>query len=122
MSYDLVIPVMLRFILGGTAIVACALIARFSGPRLGGVFAAFPAVYLAAILSLALDYRGEQLVNMSVHVSEGALVGMLANIICALAASRLILRNGWQKGLGLALLIWLLAASGIYLSWQLVMA
>lgn len=122
MSYDLIIPVMLRFILGGTAIVVCTLIARFSGPRMGGIFAAFPAVYLAAILSLALDYRGEQLVSMSIHVSEGALVGMLANIICAVAASRLILRNGWQKGLGQALLIWLLAATGIYMTWKLVMA
>jgi uncharacterized membrane protein (GlpM family) len=121
MSYDLIIPVMLRFVLGGTAIVACTLIARFSGPRMGGIFAAFPAVYLAAILSLALDYRGGQLINMSVHVSEGALVGMLANIICTVAASRLILRNGWQKGLGQALLIWLLAATGIYMTWKLVM-
>lgn len=119
---DLIIPVLLRFILGGGAIVACTLIARISGPRVGGIFAAFPAVYLAAILSLALDYRGEQLINMSVHVSQGALVGMLASIIWAVAASRLILKNGWKKGLGLALLIWLLAATCIYITWKLVIA
>ena len=42
-------------------------------PRIGGIFAAFPAVYLAVILSLYLDYRGEELIKMSVHISEGAL-------------------------------------------------
>lgn len=98
----------------------CTLIARSFGPRIGGIFAAFPAVYLAALLSLKLDYQGQQLVEMSVHVSEGALVGMLANIICAVAASRLILTKGWQRGLGQALLIWLIAATCIYMTWKLV--
>jgi uncharacterized membrane protein (GlpM family) len=117
---NLITPILLRFILGGGDMVACTLIARLSGPRIGGIFAAFPAVYLAALLSLTLDYQGEQLIDMSVHVSEGALVGMLANIICAMAASRLVLKKGWQKGLGQALLIWLLAATCIYMTWKLV--
>jgi len=116
----LIMPILLRFVLGGGAIVACTLIARISEPRIGGIFAAFPAVYLAAILSLYLDYRGEELIKMSVHISEGALVGMLANIICAVAASHLIMKNGWEKGLGLALFIWLLAATCIYFTWKLV--
>lgn len=121
-SEHLVMPVLLRFVLGGGAIVLCTLIARSFGPRIGGIFAAFPAVYLAALLSLRLDYEGEQLTEMSVHVSEGALVGMLANILCAVAASRLVLKKGWKKGLGLALLIWLVAATCIYMTWKLVMA
>jgi len=118
---SLLMPVLLRFLLGGGAIVLCTIIARSFGPRIGGIFAAFPAVYLAALLSLTLDYQGQKLVEMSVHVSEGALVGMLANIICAIAASRLVLKNGWQKGLGQALLIWLLAATCIYFTWKLVL-
>ncbi len=118
---SLLMPVLLRFLLGGGAIVLCTIIARSFGPRIGGIFAAFPAVYLAALLSLTLDYPGQKLVEMSVHVSEGALVGMLANIICAIAASRLVLKKGWQKGLGQALLIWLLAATCIYFTWKLVL-
>lgn len=94
---SLLMPVLLRFLLGGGAIVLCTIIARSFGPRIGGIFAAFPAVYLAALLSLTLDYQGQKLVEMSVHVSEGALVGMLANIICAIAASRLVLKKGWQR-------------------------
>lgn len=108
-------PLLLRFILGGGAVVAATIIARAFGGRIGGIFAAFPAVYLAAILSLWLDYRGDELLQLSRHVSVGALVGMVANIICALAASRLILVRGWQKGLALAILIWFITASGIYI-------
>lgn len=117
----MLMPILLRFLLGGGAIVLCTLIARSFGSRIGGIFAAFPAVYLAALLSLKLDYQGGQLIEMSIHVSEGALVGMLANIICAVAASYLVLKKGWQKGLGQALLIWLVAATCIYITWKLVM-
>lgn len=98
--------------------VASTLLSRAFGGRIGGIFAAFPAVYLAAILCLALEYRGSELLIMSQHVSQGALVGMIADIICAIAASKLILSQGWVKGLNLALVIWLIAASGIYLTWQ----
>lgn len=122
MDSSIIIPVLLRFFLGGLAVVISTIIARLSGPRIGGIFAAFPAVYLAAILSLTLDYQGSDLINMSIHVSQGAFVGMLANIICAVAASWLIARGGWKKGLIQALIIWLLSATGIYLTWKLVIA
>lgn len=113
---------MIRFILGGSAVVLATLVARFSGSRVGGIFAAFPAVYLAALLSLALDYRGPELLEMSLHVSQGALVGMLANIIFALVVSRLIIKQGWKQGLVLGLIIWLIIATIIYLTWKLVWA
>jgi len=125
MSEISLIPVLIRFVGGGTAVVASTLLARSFGGRIGGVFAAFPAVYLAAILSLSLDYRGEELLLISQHVSYGAvsygaLVGMFADIICAIAASRLIVKYGWKKGLSLALIIWLFASTGIYFSWQMI--
>lgn len=113
------IPLLLRFVLGGSAVLASTLIARALGGRIGGVFAAFPAVYLAAIISLALEYRGEELVQLSQQVSLGALIGMIADIICAVSASFLILRNGWKKGLVIALCIWLVSASGIYWIWKI---
>jgi len=120
MSEISLIPVLIRFVGGGTAVVASTLLARSFGGRIGGVFAAFPAVYLAAILSLSLDYRGEELLLISQHVSYGALVGMFADIICAIAASRLIVKYGWKKGLSLALIIWFFASTGIYFSWQMI--
>jgi uncharacterized membrane protein (GlpM family) len=112
-------PILLRFVLGGGAVVAATVIARSFGGRIGGIFAAFPAVYLAAIISLALEYRGQELLLMSQNLSQGALVGMIADVFCALAASRFILKNGWKKGLLQALLLWFIAAPAIYYSWQL---
>lgn len=114
-----IMPVLIRFFCGGAAVVASTLLARVFGGRIGGVFAAFPGVYLAAILSLSLDYSGNELLQISQHVSYGALVGMFADIICAVAASRLIIMRGWKQGLGLALIIWLIASTGIYFSWQI---
>ncbi|WP_174520462.1 DUF3147 family protein [Desulfolucanica intricata] len=108
--------VIVRFILGGGAVVASTVIARAFGRGIGGIFAAFPAVYLAAVLTLGMEYRGENLLVMSQHISRGALVGMLANIVCALAASRLIIKKGWQRGLSQALVIWFILALAIYIT------
>lgn len=115
-----VAPVILRFVLGGAAVVAATVIARWFGGRIGGIFAAFPAVYLAAILSLGLEYKGQELLIMSEHISRGALVGMVADIFCALAASRFIIINGWKKGLVQALVLWSILAPAIYFGWQLI--
>lgn len=41
-----ILPVFLRFLFGGSAVVISTLIAKNFGGRLGGIFAAFPAVYL----------------------------------------------------------------------------
>ena len=112
------VAILIRFLLGGSAVLIATVISRAFGGRIGGIFAAFPAVYLSAILILALEYRGQELIFVSQQVSQGALVGMIADIICALSASYLILKNGWRKGISMALLIWLISASGIYYSWQ----
>lgn len=118
MSFSLA-PMILRFFLGGGAVVASTVIARSFGGRIGGIFAAFPAVYLAAVLSLGLDYNGPELLVMSQNISHGALVGMIADVFCALAASRFILKNGWKTGLIQALALWCIAAPAIYFAWQL---
>jgi uncharacterized membrane protein (GlpM family) len=111
-------PLLLRFLFGGTAVVLATLVARALGGRIGGIFAAFPAVYLAAIISLRLEYTGQELLLVSQEISYGALIGMIADIICAYAASRFILKQGWKCGLLYALLVWCIAATGIYLAWQ----
>ncbi|MGR6835824.1 DUF3147 family protein [Syntrophomonas erecta] len=117
--YDLSLaPAVIRFLFGGGAVVASTLLARAFGGRVGGIFAAFPAVYLAAIISLALDYHGDKLMEVSIQISQGALVGMVANIICALCASYFIYKRGWSRGLILALLVWSVASVGIYLLWK----
>lgn len=107
---------LMRFILGGGAIAASTLVSRALGGKVGGIFAAFPAVYLSAVLTLGLEPHTDVL-SLARHISIGALVGMIANVICAVAASILIARRGWKSGLAYALVIWLISATGIYLTW-----
>lgn len=110
-------PILLRFLFGGSAVVASRLIAQSFGGKLGGVFAAFPAVYLAAVVGLSMEYEGKELLFVSEQLSKGAFVGMAADICCALAASYFILKYGWKTGLGLSLLFWAVLAPLIYFTW-----
>ncbi len=112
-----ILPVLLRFLFGGSAVAISAVIANKFGGRLGGVFAAFPAVYLAAVMGLSIDYKGSELLLISEQLSKGAFVGMLADICCALAASYFIFRSGWKKGLVYSLLLWAVLAPTIYFMW-----
>lgn len=112
-----IFPILLRFLFGGSSVVASTLIARSFGGRLGGIFAAFPAVYLAAVVGLSIEYRGSELLLVSEQLSKGALVGMVADICCALAASYLILKHGWKIGLWLSLFFWVVLATLIYFIW-----
>jgi len=112
-----VFQVLLRFLFGGNAVVAAALIAKNFGGRLAGIFAAFPAVYLAAVIGLSRDYKGSDLLLVSEQLSKGAFVGMLADICCAIAASYMILRYGWKKGLVYTLFLWIIIAPTIYVTW-----
>lgn len=102
----MLIDVVIRFILGGSAIVASTIFARKIGGTVGGIFAAFPAVYLAALIAAALDNSVRNLIPVSITLSYGALIGMLANIITAAVATYAILRAGWKLGLVISLFTW----------------
>ena len=74
---------LIRFVLGGAAVVLATIVAKIVGQKAGGIFAAFPAVYLAALLTASIDFSGEALINYSILLSKGAIVGMVINIIMA---------------------------------------
>jgi hypothetical protein len=97
---------LIRFILGGSAVVASTLVARKLGEKSGGIFAAFPAVYLAALLTASLDFRGAELISYSILLSKGAIVGMAINIVIAIIAGYLLPRKGWKRGLAQAVGCW----------------
>lgn len=105
--------ILLRFSLGGGAVAAAYIMGRFFGGRIGGIFAAFPAVYLAAVVSVGTGGPLAEGAGRVLQVSRGALVGMTANVFCALAAAYLIPRTGWRRGLVLALVCWLVAVSAV---------
>ncbi|MCQ6275260.1 DUF3147 family protein [Bacillus sp. V3B] len=97
---------LIRFVLGGSAVVASTLVARKLGEKAGGIFAAFPAVYLAALLTASLDFRGDELISYSILLSKGAIVGMVINTVVAIIAGYLLLRKGWKRGLTQAVGCW----------------
>lgn len=106
--------ILTRFVLGGSAVVISTLVARALGGRVGGIFAAFPAVYLAAILTIGMGVPEHKVLPTALDVSKGALIGMSADIVCAIMASYFILKAGWKKGLFYALDIWLVLVIVLY--------
>ncbi len=106
---------LIRFVLGGGAVSAAYILSKRIGGRWGGIFAAFPAVYLAAIITVSAGLPSGEGLPLVLEVSKGALIGMLGNIMCAVAASAFIIKYGWQKGLMQALLVWGAFVSVFYL-------
>ncbi|MGJ7919235.1 DUF3147 family protein [Neobacillus sp. LXY-4] len=97
---------LIRFLLGGSAVVAATIVARKLGERAGGIFAAFPAVYLAALLTSRLDFNGEELISHWVILSKGAMIGMGVNILVAIIAGYLLPKHGWKLGLVQTVICW----------------
>ena len=71
----------LHFVIGGFAVALASIMADKVGGKLGGIIATMPAVYLAAIIALAIDHKGQQLIQMSIHLSTGAIVGIVSCIV-----------------------------------------
>ncbi len=65
--------IIIRFLFGGIAVAISSVIAKKMGGKIGGIFATFPAVYLAALLTVRLDYTGSELLGRSLTLSAYAL-------------------------------------------------
>ncbi|WP_339197682.1 DUF3147 family protein [Aeribacillus sp. FSL k6-2211] len=102
--------IVIRFLLGGGAVVASTIISRKLGSKVGGIFAAFPAVFFTPLLTLRLDVKGGELVEKSIVLSQGAVVGMFMNIMCAIAVVYLCTKQGWKRGLAQSLAGWFLVS------------
>lgn len=98
---------LIRFLLGGAAVVLSTIVAKNLGKKAGGIFAAFPAVYLAALLTANLDFNGAELISHSILLSKGAIIGMGINIVVAIVAGYLLPRQGGKRGLMNAMGCWL---------------
>jgi uncharacterized membrane protein (GlpM family) len=102
---------LIRFLLGGSAVVACTLVAKNLGDKAGGIFAAFPAVYIAALLTIGLDFHGGELITHSIILSKGAIFGMAINILVAVIAGYLLPKVGWKRGIIQAMACWFVVTS-----------
>lgn len=88
----------IRFVFGGLAVALATVISAKLGGKLGGIFSTFPAVYLAALVTLAVDFRGQNLIQESIHLSSGAVIGIVGCILSvaltAYAVQKIVFRRG----------------------------
>lgn len=99
---------LIRFGLGGAAVVACYIVSVYSPVKfIGGIFAAFPAVMAAAIIMAGSRGGSAE----AAEVARGAVSGMVGCTACVMAALFLIrLWNSWPLGIVGALIVWLLVS------------
>lgn len=96
------------------AVALASIIADKVGGKLGGIIATMPAVFLAAIIALALDHRGTQLVEMSMNLSTGAIVGILSCILTVFLTSLYIKHKGYRKGAIFTVVCWFVISLAIF--------
>lgn len=105
----------LHFVIGGFAVTLASIMADKVGGKLGGIIATMPAVYLAAIIALAIDHKGQQLIQMSIHLSTGAIVGIVSCIVTVFFTSIFIGKKNYRSGTVFAILCWFVISVAIFL-------
>jgi hypothetical protein len=94
----------LRFFLGGGAIVACYIILQIiPWKSFAGIFAAFPAVMVAAVIMTGIFEGSRQ----AADVALGATAGMLGCTVCVLIAILcMFYLENWAMSLVIATIAW----------------
>ena len=59
----------------------------------------------AAIIALAIDHKGQQLIQMSIHLSTGAIVGIVSCIVTVFFTSIFIGKKNYRSGTVFAILL-----------------
>ncbi|MGG3466831.1 DUF3147 family protein [Neobacillus pocheonensis] len=96
---------LLRFLLGGTAVMASYLIIVISPWEiLGGIFAAFPAVMITAVLMAGISSGTKN----AAKIANGSVYGMIGGVICATTVLLFLkLSHNWTLSMIVGLLFWL---------------
>jgi hypothetical protein len=96
---------LIRFLLGGTAVMVSYLITVFSPWKLlAGIFAAFPAVMLTAVLMVGLASGSHKASN----TAKGSVFGQMGGVVCVITVlTTLHLTNNWALSILLGLVLWL---------------
>ena len=102
---------LIRFLLGGTAVMASYLVTVISPWKmLAGIFAAFPAVMLTAVLMVGVASGSLKAAN----IARGSVFGMMGGVVCV-ATVLFVLQTSqnWFFSISLGLLFWLLSSLAI---------
>lgn len=104
----------LHFVIGGFAVALASIMAEKVGGKLGGIIATMPAVYLAAVIALTIDHEGDELIKMSMHLSTGAIVGIISCILTVFFTSIFIYKKDYKSSTVFAILCWLVISVAIF--------
>jgi hypothetical protein len=95
----------IRFLLGGTAVSLSYLITVISPWKiLAGIFAAFPAVMLTAVIMVGIAAGTKKATN----IAKGSVYGMIGGIVCVTTVLLVLeATNNWIFSIVIGLLSWL---------------
>ncbi|MEH7438361.1 DUF3147 family protein [Neobacillus drentensis] len=101
----------IRFLLGGTAVSLSYLITIISPWKmLAGIFAAFPAVMLTAVIMVGIASGTKKATN----IARGSVYGMMGGIICVITVLlTLQSTSNWLLSISIGLLSWLTSSIAI---------
>jgi uncharacterized membrane protein (GlpM family) len=96
---------LIRFILGGSAVMVSYLITVISPWKiLAGIFAAFPAVMITAVLMVGIASGSKK----AAKIANGSVFGMIGGVVCVATVWTVLQANGnWTLSIVLGLFFWL---------------
>jgi uncharacterized membrane protein len=103
--------VAIRFAFGAAISVIAAMVGKFFGAAMGGMFLAFPAILPATLTLLEKKHDTAD----ATHNDRGAVLGGLGLIAFAVAAALLFTRATTALVIGVATVAWVVVAIGAYL-------
>lgn len=101
---------LVRFALGAVVSVAAGIVSKGAGPRLGGLFLAFPAILPASLTFV----QGKEGTHKADRDAIGAVLGGLGLVVFAALAESTFTRLNPVAVLLFSLLAWLLACGAMY--------
>jgi Protein of unknown function (DUF3147) len=101
----------IRFLLGGAAVMLSYLVTVISPWEiLAGIFAAFPAVMITAVLMMGIVAGSKN----AAKVANGSVFGMIGGVFCvATVWFSLIVSGNWILSIGLGLVSWLVSSIAV---------
>jgi hypothetical protein len=102
---------LIRFLLGGTAVMGSYLVTVIAPWKLlAGIFAAFPAVMLTAVLMVGIASGS----NKAAKIARGSVCGMMGGVVCVSAVLVVLqLSHNWYFSILLGLVLWLSSSVAI---------
>jgi uncharacterized membrane protein (GlpM family) len=96
---------LIRFILGGAAVMISYLITVMSPWKiLAGIFAAFPAVMITAVLMVGIASGSKK----AAKIANGSVFGMIGGVVCVATVWTVLQVSGnWALSIVLGLVFWL---------------